>query len=335
MEVEVLDERRIIAVFVGGFLLLVLLLTAVLIKPILLALSLTIVQVYIFHPAIQFLLPKVKRRSVAIVVLSFLFLVPFFFFSVVLLTTFYNELIELSKVPKVNELIDIAGVTLKDFVSPQMQSISFSTVTSGFEAIFGFLKMIGGILMQIFLASLLTAYVLYKEDSITRFIHSIKRRRVRNFIHLVDEGVRQVVYSMFLTALVTGFIATVIYVIFGIPFSTLLGVLTAIISLIPILGAWLVYLPISLYLISLGSIVSGLLLLGLSIVFVSTLPDIVVRPFIISRHEHVDFGLLILAFFTGTMAFGPVGVILGPLILIILVAFIRIYIEKEIEKTLE
>jgi predicted PurR-regulated permease PerM len=140
---------------------------------------------------------------------------------------------------------------------------------------------------------------------------------------------------MFLTALVTGAIATVLYFLFKVPFAILLGALTAVVALIPILGAWLVYLPVAVYILYQGNAVFGLVFLGLSIVLISTVPDIVVRPIIICRCEHVNLGLLILGFVTGSLAFGPVGVILGPLIVISLVGLVKIFLEEEIEATLE
>jgi predicted PurR-regulated permease PerM len=320
MNVEVFDKGRISAVFMGGFLLLILLLTIYLIKPILLALGLTVVQVYFFHPAIIYLLPKVKKRSTAIVVLSILFLVPFTVFLVFLTSTIAAQLIELSKIPAAEEVIELAGGTVKDyFAASPAQSFSLSTITKGFEKLIGLFSLVGGVLIQVFLASLLTAYVLYKEDDLTEFVHSIRNQKVRNYIHFVDEGLKQIVYSMFLTALVTGAIATVLYFLFKVPFAILLGALTAVVALIPILGAWLVYLPVGLYILYQGNTVFGLVFLGLSIVLISTVPDIVVRPIIICRCEHVNLGLLILGFVTGSLAFGPVGVILGPLIVISLV----------------
>jgi predicted PurR-regulated permease PerM len=293
------------------------------------ALALTVVQVYVFHPAIEFLLPYVKRRSVAIVVLSVLFLVPFFIISIYLITTIANQLIVISQVPEVKEIIDLTGSEVSNFLSGlSTGSLNFGTVTQSFGALVDVATRLGGIFFQIFLASLLTAYVLYKEHTIHHIVGSIENEHIKDFIHFVDEGLKQLIYSMILTAAVTGLIATILYALFGVPFAVLLGLLTGIVALIPILGAWLVYAPVSIYIFSQGNIILGLIFLGLSVGLVSTLPDLVVRPILICRCEHIDMMLLMLGFVMGAFAFGAVGTILGPLLVIILIGFTRIFLPE-------
>jgi predicted PurR-regulated permease PerM len=283
----------------------------------------------VFHPAIEFLLPYVKRRSVAIVVLSVLFLVPFFIISILLITTIANQLIVISQVPEVREIIDITGSEVSNFLAGlSTGSLGFETITQSFGALLDFATRLGGIFFQIFLASLLTAYVLYKEHTIHHIVESIENEHIKNFIHFVDEGLRQLIYSMILTAAVTGIIATILYGLFGVPFATLLGLLTGIVALIPVLGAWLVYVPVSIFIYTQGNTILALIFLGLSIVLVSTLPDIVVRPILICRHEHIDMMLLMLGFVMGAFAFGAVGTILGPLLVIILVGFTRTFLPE-------
>jgi len=172
-----------------------------------------------------------------------------------------------------------------------------------------------------------TVYILFKEKKILEFFNSIKNDRVRQFILFVDDALKQVVYSMFFTAVITGGIATFLYTVFGMPFAVLLGVTTGIVALIPVLGCWLVYVPITFYILSQGDVSRALVFLGLSAALISTLPDMVIRPIIASKR--INTGLLVLGFICGALVFGPVGILLGPLVIIAWVGFIRIFLMEE------
>jgi predicted PurR-regulated permease PerM len=325
------DRRQISAVFLGILFILVFLLLIYLIKPILGALALTVVLTYIIHPLMESILPKIKRRFLAVMIAFVFILVPFFVFTVVLISAVVVQLIELVQVPGIKELADLTGATVKDVLPSPEEIFTLETILNQelFGTIINFLTAVGGMFLQVFLAIFFTAYVLYKEDKILGFVQSTKNHKLGDFILFVDQGLKQVVFSMFLTAFITGLIATGIYVVFGTPFPILLGALTGVVALIPILGVWLVYLPLTILFINQGQTFLALLFLGVSILFISTIPDIVIRPIIVGKKEHIDLGLLIVGFVTGTLAFGPIGIILGPLVIISLVAFVRIFFFDE------
>jgi predicted PurR-regulated permease PerM len=54
---------------------------------------------------------------------------------------------------------------------------------------------------------------------------------------------------------------------------------------------------------------------------------VAVRPIIASKK--IDIGLIVLGFITGTLAFGAIGIIMGPLIIISWVAFVKIFLLEE------
>jgi predicted PurR-regulated permease PerM len=311
------------------------------VKPVLNALSLTLVLAYVLHPVVEKIHPIVKRRWLAIS-LTFLFiLLPFFVFFAILTSTIVSELIEFSRIPQVRDVIDLLGENFKRYLElppegllPSINDSNISTFGDVFNKGFGrfvnFIKALGGLFMQILLGIFFTIYVLFKKDAIYEVFSSIKNKKIKNFILFVDEGLKQLVYSMFLTALVTGIIAVITYTVFGVPFALLLGVTTGIVALIPVMGTWLVYAPISIYFLIQGKTVLALSFLAVSIIFLSTLPDVAVRPILAGKK--VDVGLIILGLITGTLAFGTVGVILGPLIIIAWVGYVKIFLIEDKNK---
>jgi predicted PurR-regulated permease PerM len=295
LELEVKYDKLVVGnVFFGVFMVLGLLLLAYLIRPILTALSLTLVLAYFFHPIVEFVQPHIRRRWLAIIVTFFFILIPVFIFSMILSTTIISQLIELSKTPRMSEILDVLGENFKRYFEPGLEEPLPTLSISTFK---------------------------------TELYSSINNDKIQRFLSFVDEALKQVVYSMFLTALFTGIIATIIYVIFGVPFAVLWGTTTGLVSLIPILGTWLVYLPIAIYFFLQGQTLIALVFLAICIFLITTLPDIAIRPIIASKT--IDIGLIIVGLITGTLAFGPVGIIIGPLIIIAWVGFIKIFLLEE------
>jgi predicted PurR-regulated permease PerM len=329
---QIINSGLVVLLLFFGILLLI-----YFIKPFILAFGITIILVYVLHPAHEFLQSYVKKHNHATLLIFLLILVPFFIFSFVLISVTAQQMNEFVNAPKVKEIIDTSiDKNVSDYlVIPSIESINFNGVSKVSEWLFKFLGTVGNLFFQFLMALLLTTYVLYKEKSVTGSFQTIKSQKARDFILHVNEGLKAVVYSMFLTAFAAGLISIVLYLLFGVPYPILLGMLTGVVAFIPIIGAWLVYGPITLYIIVVqGNTLLGLGFLGACIVFISTVPDYVVRPIALSKKARdTDSILLLLGFLMGTLAFGPAGIIFGPLMMIALEGFTMIFILQKSDKT--
>jgi predicted PurR-regulated permease PerM len=125
--------------------------------------------------------------------------------------------------------------------------------------------------------------------------------------------VRGVVLGILGTALVQGVVAAIGFWIAGIRAAPLLGLLTFVLSPLPI-GPPLVWVPAGLWLINEGDTGWGLFVLLWGVLVVSTI-DNVIKPLIISRGSVLPFMLVLLGVLGGAVAFGFIGVFLGPVLL--------------------
>jgi predicted PurR-regulated permease PerM len=112
---------------------------------------------------------------------------------------------------------------------------------------------------------------------------------------------------------------------FGVPRPLVWGTLTAVCSLVPSIGTAITCLPIVAYLLAIGHIVEGIGLAVYWALLVVIAADYVLRPRLIAGHERLHQGLVILALFGGLEAFGPMGLVLGPIFVALFVALLRIY----------
>lgn len=137
---------------------------------------------------------------------------------------------------------------------------------------------------------------------------------VGSYFRIIRSTVYAVSFGIMGSALIQGLIATCGYVIFGLETPLLLGLLSVIASLVPVVGAFLVWGPLVLVLLfenDLGSAI-GLTLWGLLIVHPA---DNVLRPWVIGKMLHSPLLLILLGVVGGILGFGLSGVFLGPCIL--------------------
>jgi predicted PurR-regulated permease PerM len=136
-----------------------------------------------------------------------------------------------------------------------------------------------------------------------------------------------VINGVFLISLLQGFLTGLGFAVFGISFAVFWGFLAAMLALLPVGGAALVWLPGAAYLFLTGSKISALLLAAWGIVLV-TLPDNFLKPLLIGRKARIPVFLLFLGILGGLKAYGILGILFGPLVVTLLTAFVEIYREE-------
>ena len=125
--------------------------------------------------------------------------------------------------------------------------------------------------------------------------------------------VRGVVYGILGTAIVQGILTAFGLWISGVPRPMLLGGVAGFLSVLPI-GSPVVWIPASLWLIGTGHWGWGIFLGVYGAVAISG-SDSVIRPWFISRGAQLPFLLTILGVLGGALAFGLLGIFLGPVLL--------------------
>jgi predicted PurR-regulated permease PerM len=94
-------------------------------------------------------------------------------------------------------------------------------------------------------------------------------------------------------------------------------------SFIPVLGAFAVWGPVSIYLIVKGFVAKGIILTLVGGLIISSI-DNVLKPFIIRGKVKLPLIFIFLSVLGGIKVFGIIGFIIGPLIFSLFVSFIEI-----------
>lgn len=216
-----------------------------------------------------------------------------------------------------------------DMTALEQQATSGALAVSGFAARNAFL--LGQSTFNFFLMLGLMLYMtffLLRDGS--RLVELIVRalplgdERERLLFAKFAEVTRATVKGNLVVALVQGALGGIIFWILGIPGPLLWGVGMAVLSLIPAVGAALIWLPYSIYLFATGAFASGLILLIYGIAVIG-LADNLLRPLLVGRDTKLPDWLVLLSTLGGLVMFGINGFVIGPLIAAVFIVFWQIF----------
>jgi len=125
--------------------------------------------------------------------------------------------------------------------------------------------------------------------------------------------VRATVKGNIVIAVLQGTLGAVAFAVLGMPGVLLWGTLMALLSLLPAVGAALVWVPVAIWLLATGQILQGI---GLTLwgVLVIGLVDNLLRPILVGKDTRMPDYLVLLATLGGISVFGINGLVVGPLI---------------------
>ncbi|MDP2694833.1 MAG: AI-2E family transporter [Gallionella sp.] len=180
----------------------------------------------------------------------------------------------------------------------------------------------GGILlgqgvMEMSLAAFVSFFFYRNGEALLRFLNVAMDRvvgtHVVNILGIVNNTVQGVMYGLLGTALAQGLMATIGFAIAGVPAALLLGAATFLFSLIPV-GPPLIWGGAAIWLFYQGTVGWGVFMLLWGFFLISSV-DNVVKPLLISRSSNLPFILVLFGVMGGVLAFGFVGIFIGPTLL--------------------
>ncbi|PIB40414.1 hypothetical protein AOA59_28370 [Pseudomonas sp. 2822-15] len=176
---------------------------------------------------------------------------------------------------------------------------------------------IGGGILELTL-SLVFVFFFYRDGPrLAMFAHRLLERligeRAGYYIELVAGTVQRVVNGVIGTAAAQALLALIGFLIAGVPGALVLGIVTFLLSLIP-MGPPLVWIPATAWLAWKGDYTYAVFL-GVWGTFIISGVDNVLKPYLISRGGNLPLVIVLLGVFGGLIAFGFIGLFIGPTLL--------------------
>ncbi|MBS3804988.1 MAG: AI-2E family transporter [Oleiphilaceae bacterium] len=161
--------------------------------------------------------------------------------------------------------------------------------------------------------------------------------RERLLMNKFAEVTRATVKGNLLIAIIQGALGGGIFWVLGIEAALLWGVVMAVVSLIPAIGAAIVWVPAALYLAAIGNMISAIVLTVFGVVVIG-MADNVLRPILVGRDTKLPDYVVLFSTLGGIVMFGINGFVMGPLVAALFMAswgiFIREFSEVQPEEVL-
>jgi len=150
------------------------------------------------------------------------------------------------------------------------------------------------------------------------------RERNERLLALTRDIVSASVTSTLAIAVIQGVLGGLTLLLLGVQGAALWGGLMAVLSILPAVGAALVWAPAAIWLAVSGSFVKGIVLLLVGLLVLGNV-DNVVRPLLLSGSARMSTLVLIISLLGGVSAFGFIGIVLGPVVAAVLTALVESY----------
>jgi predicted PurR-regulated permease PerM len=228
---------------------------------------------------------------------------------------------------------NVGETTLRDAVLSVAKPASDYAVNNIME----FIKNLPNLLLQLTIILFSTFYFLSNGRPVFRRTLRalpLKDSQKTKIKHRIKDVLSAVIYGNLMTAFVEGVIITVLFFVLGIDLAVIAGILVMLFSLLPPLGAMIIWLPAVIILIMLKEYVKALILFAACLAILGYI-DNIARPAIISKRVRLSFLWVLLGVFGGLSTFGFIGLVAGPLILSLFVTVMDLLSEELIERSEE
>jgi predicted PurR-regulated permease PerM len=221
------------------------------------------------------------------------------------------------KIPLIGSMItDFWNNSADDLggIGGDLQPVLGTVAHSGFKLVFALTHGLVGIIVALFIAYF---FFLSGPQIVARMrlllVRIMNENRVEHLLGLIANTVRGVVFGILGTAAMQGVLYAIGFELAHAPQALLLASFAGLISIIPA-GAIVIYVPLCLFLLVKGHSLAGILLAVYCFVVVGG-ADSIVRPWLIARGASLPYVLTLIGVLGGAIAFGALGIFLGPVLL--------------------
>ena len=322
-----------------GIIIILLVLSFFLLKPILLSIIMAIILGYLFYPIYkrtnQLIKSEYASALLMCLILTLIIFIPMWFLTPILIKQSFNFYVSSQQIDFVTPLKHLfpdvfaseqfsqeIGSTISSFVTKSSNLLmnSFADLISNFPIL----------LMQFFVVFFVFFVVLKEQEKFVDYLKSLLpfSKEIENKLFKSSREITaSIFYGQIILGIISGIIIGIGFYIFKVPNAFILTLLAAVAGILPILGTTIIWIPVVVYLFIIGSFYPaiGVALLGIF----SSIVENFLKPVILSKWINLHPAIVLIGMVGGTLIFGILGIILGPLVLAYLLIILEIYRDKK------
>ena len=169
-------------------------------------------------------------------------------------------------------------------------------------------------------------FLIYGKDYLEKilFYLPLKNEEEQSLLNRFSRVTKATLKGTFLIGIIQGGLGAIGMAIVGLPNVLFWGLVMTILSIIPALGAAIVWLPASILLLLQGDIINGIVLIAIGAIVVSNI-DNILRPTLVGKEAQMPDLMILFGTLGGLAMFGISGVIIGPIIAALFISLWDIY----------
>lgn len=165
-----------------------------------------------------------------------------------------------------------------------------------------------------------------------RSLFPLTRSETNRVFDRVTDTIHATVYGTLTVAAIQGTLGGLMFWALGLPAPLLWGMVMAMLAIVPVLGAFVIWIPAAIWLASQGDWGKALLLTAWGGIVVAGI-DNVIYPILVGKRLEQHTLLAFISLVGGILLFGPSGIILGPLSITITLLLLEIWHERKSSDT--
>jgi predicted PurR-regulated permease PerM len=222
---------------------------------------------------------------------------------------------------RVGEYVEIDREAARQFVAERMQLWGAALASST-------LVVVGGVVGAVVQTGLVVFSMFYLFRDGDRLRHALyemlplQRMQAQEITVRTRDVIAATIYGVLVISAIQGTLGTLIFWVVGLPSPLLWGVVMFFLSMIPMAGSFLVWVPAAVYLALTGEYTRAAILLGWGLLVIGSI-DNFLSPKLVGHRTRLHELLIFFAVLGGLDVFGVLGLVLGPVVVAVTLALIE------------
>lgn len=220
------------------------------------------------------------------------------------------------------QYVDLGKLGSQEFIAERLKGVSGAIASRTL----GFVGGAVGFIVEVFFV-IFTMYYLFRDGERMRAaaydVMPLSDEKAREILDRTGEVIEASVYGVLIIAVVQGVLGGLAFWVLGLPSPLLWGVVMIFLSMIPMLGAFIVWVPAAIYLALTGDWGKAIILAVWGALVIGSV-DNFLRPKLVGERTRLHELLVFFSVLGGLQVFGVLGIVLGPVIVAITIALLDV-----------
>jgi predicted PurR-regulated permease PerM len=222
----------------------------------------------------------------------------------------------------VGQYYDLSKLGSQEFIAERLKGVSGAIASRTL----GFVGGAVGFVVEVFFV-IFTMYYLFRDGERMRAaaydMMPLSGPQAREILDRTGEVIGASVYGVLVIAVIQGVLGGLAFWVLGLPSPLLWGVVMIFLSMIPMLGAFIVWVPAAIYLGLTGHWAKAVMLAVWGALVIGSV-DNFLRPKLVGERTRLHELLVFFSVLGGLQVFGVLGIVLGPVIVAITIALLDV-----------